>query len=121
MPDHCPWPLNKLFLKCMILDVFSLVGSSNPVIPDTKQLKVPTSSSFPKDCSIPGCERAQKPFSSAKTVHLFPHPKSYSDNEIIIHLYLNVRGCFFSLKSKTENQPQFIKSRRKDKKLFVMK
>lgn len=95
MPDHCPWPLNKLFLKCMILDVFSLVGSSNPVIPDTKQLKVPTSSSFPKDCSIPGCERAQKPFSKAKTVHLFPHPKkSYPDNEIIIHLYLNAGGVF---------------------------
>lgn len=86
VPDHCPWPLNKLFLKCMILDVFSLVGSYNPVIPDPKQLKVPTSSSFPKDCSVPGSERAQKPSSEAKTVQHLPHPKSYPDNEIIIHL-----------------------------------
>ena len=97
MPDHCPWPLNKLFLKCMILDVFSLAGSYNPVIPDTKQLQVPTSSPFPKDCSIGGCESAQQPSSRAKAGQPSPHPKASPDNEIIIHLYLNAGG-FLSLK-----------------------
>lgn len=53
---------------------FSLVGSYNPVIPDPKQLQVPTSSSFPNDCSIPARE-AQTPSSDAKTLQRFPHPK----------------------------------------------
>lgn len=91
----------------MILDVFSLVGSYNPVIPDTKQLKVSTSSSFPKDCSIPGCKTGQNTSNDAKTVQHFPHPKSYPDNEIIIHLYLNAGGRGDSLKKKNEKPNAF--------------